>query len=338
MFVPVVTKDRKPLMPTTPSRARRWIESGRATPFWKKGVFCVCLNTEPSGTETQEICVGVDPGSKREGFTVKSASHTYLNILADAVDWVKDKVETRRNMRRARRYRNTPCRQNRMNRSRGSLPPSTKARWQLKLRIAKLLTTIFPVSSFNVEDVKAVTKGKRKWDASFSPLECGKNYFYGELSKLGEVVKTQGHETHEARTGLGLRKSKGKLDESFDAHNVDSWVLANMATGGHVYPENKAVLRMIPLNLRRRQLHILQFAKGGVRRRNGGTMSLGFKRGSLVKHSKHGLCFIGGTMGTGVSLHVLANGKRLCQNAKTSDIKFLSYSSFRFYDIKTIAS
>ena len=40
----------------------------------------------------------------------------YLNIETHAVDWVKDHVEVRRNMRRARRFRNTPCGQNRTNR------------------------------------------------------------------------------------------------------------------------------------------------------------------------------------------------------------------------------
>jgi hypothetical protein len=45
-FVPVVDKNQIPLMPTTSARARRWIRSGKATPFWKRGVFCVRLNME----------------------------------------------------------------------------------------------------------------------------------------------------------------------------------------------------------------------------------------------------------------------------------------------------
>jgi hypothetical protein len=101
MFVPVLDSENRPLMPTTPSRAKRWIKSGKATPFWKKGVFCVRLNIEPSNTHRQPIAVGIDPGSKREAFTVKSKAHTYLNIQTHAVDWVKDHVEIRRNMRRA---------------------------------------------------------------------------------------------------------------------------------------------------------------------------------------------------------------------------------------------
>jgi hypothetical protein len=47
MLVPVVDKTGKPLMPTKPSRARRWIKSKEATPFFKKGIFCIRLNRDP---------------------------------------------------------------------------------------------------------------------------------------------------------------------------------------------------------------------------------------------------------------------------------------------------
>ena len=128
MFVAVVDQNHKPLMPTTPARARRWIKSGEATPFWDRGIFGVRLNREPSGTQTQPIAVGIDPGSKKEGLTVKSQAHTYLNIQADAVTHVKEAVAERRDSRKSRRFRTTPCRQPRANRARGGIPPSTKAR------------------------------------------------------------------------------------------------------------------------------------------------------------------------------------------------------------------
>ena len=128
MFVAVVDQNHKPLMPTTPARARRWIKSGEATPFWDRGIFGVRLNREPSGTQTQPIAVGIDPGSKKEGLTVKSQAHTYLNIQADAVTHVKEAVAERRDSRKLRRFRTTPCRQPRANRARGGIPPSTKAR------------------------------------------------------------------------------------------------------------------------------------------------------------------------------------------------------------------
>ncbi len=93
VIVPVLALDGEPLMPTCSSRARRWVKKGQATPFWLNGVWCVRLKREPSGRKTQEVVVGIDPGSKREALTVASKAHTYLNVLADSVDWVKDAVE-----------------------------------------------------------------------------------------------------------------------------------------------------------------------------------------------------------------------------------------------------
>ena len=95
MFAP----DGETLMPTCASRARRRVKQEKATPFWLNGVWCVRLNQEPSGRIKQEVVIGIDPGSKREAFTVASLAHTYQNVLADAVTWVKDAVETRRSIR-----------------------------------------------------------------------------------------------------------------------------------------------------------------------------------------------------------------------------------------------
>jgi hypothetical protein len=317
-------------MPCSEKRARKMIESRKSTPFWKRGIFCVRLNVEPSGRKFQNIAVGIDPGSKKEGFTVKSEAHTYLNIQADAVTWVKDAVEVRRNMRRTRRFRNTPCRKNRSNRAHSPFPPSTKARWQWKLRICNWLSNLYPISAFVVEDIKARTfKNGRKWNASFSPLEVGKQWFYELLGNLARVETRQGYETKGIRDELGLKKTKNKMAERFDAHCVDSWVLANWYVGGHVKPDNERMLFVTPLRFHRRQLHKLQPAKGGVRKREGSTRSHGFKRGSLVKHIARGLCYVGGQFKDRISLHALETGVRLTQTAKPADCKFLAFNSWR---------
>ncbi len=233
-FVPVVDQEHTPLMPTTPARARRWLRSGKATGFWKGGIFCVRLNVEPSAHEQQPIAVGIDPGSKREGIVVASSSHTYLNIQAEARDGVKEAEKDSTRLRRTRRNRKTPCRKPRQNRkqSKKRLPPSTRARWQWKLRLAIWLCQLFPVSVFVVEDIKATTFGKKRWDQSFSPLEVGKHWFYGELSKLAPVRTKQGYETKALREQLGLKKTRKKLAEVWEAHCIDAWVLAYSAVGG----------------------------------------------------------------------------------------------------------
>jgi len=331
LFVPVVDSNNKPLMPTTCSRAKRWIKSKKATGFWKRGIYCVRLNVEPSSRKLQEIAIGIDTGSKREAFTVKSELHTYLNIQTETVDWVKENVETRRNLRRSRRNRTTPCRQNKSNRvnNRNHIPPSTKARWQLKLRVFNWLKKMYPITHCIVEDVKAKTiKNGKRWNRSFSPLAVGKNWFYGELEKITELSTKAGYDTKELRDAVGLKKIKNKLSDNFEAHCVDSWVLANSVVGGHIVPDNKTMLLVKPLRFYRRQLHVQNPTHGGSRKKYGGTMSMGFKRGSLVVHPKYRLCFIGGSSKGRVSLHNLTDKKRLCTNAIPSKIKFLSYNSF----------
>jgi hypothetical protein len=329
-FVPVVSTSGKRLMPTSNKKADRLIRQGRALRRFDRGLFHIQLTDRADGY-TQPLAVGIDPGSKKEAITVKSTAHTYLNIQADAVTWVKEAEATRTTMRRARRGRKTPYRPMRTNRRQRQfkLPPSTRARWGWKLRLVNWLCRYYPITAFVVEDIQAVTKpGKRRWNQSFSPLEVGKQWFYQHLRQRGSVELIKGHETAEARYALGLKKAKQKLSDAFEAHCVDSWVLANLWVGGHRAPDNTAMLYIVPLRFHRRQLHLLQPAPGGVRRRYGGMNSLGFKRGSWVSHPRYSVCYVGGTTGNMISLHELQTGKRIAK-VKPATLQLLTRSSWR---------
>jgi hypothetical protein len=83
------------------------------------------------------------------------------------------------------------------------------------------------------------------------------------------------------------------------------------------------------LRFHRRQLHKLQPKAGGTRPPYGGTRSLGFKRGSLVKHPKWGLVYIGGNTKGRLSLHNLESGDRVCRNAKPEDCMILTTLNWR---------
>jgi hypothetical protein len=180
------------------------------------------------------------------------------------------------------------------------------------------------------EDVKATTrKNQRCWNRNFSPLEVGKQYFYSELEKLGLIVITmQGHETKHLREVFGLKKSPTKSKVTFETHCVDAWVLAAAIKGAH-YPTTTSLYYVEPIRLHRRQLHRLQFSEGGIRKRYGGTMSLGLKKGTLINHNFYGLCYIGGNLKNRLSLHCLKTGTRLTQNAKKEDFTILTRILFR---------
>ncbi len=330
--IPVVSASGMPLMPCRPAKARKLLKEGKAIKKWSKlGMFYIQLKFDPQTPAAQPVAVGVDPGFKFEGFSVVGTKDTVLNIMSEAVDWVKKAVEQRRMLRRNRRYRKTRRRKARFNnRHRKSLPPSTKARWDAKLRIIAQLKKIIPIQVAVVEDVKAVTrKGKKKWNTSFSPLEYGKQYFYSALKEMGlNVVLKRGTDTKELREKFGLEKLKNKSKAVFETHCVDAWVLAASETGAK-QPTTKSLYYLVPLRWHRRQLHYSQPQKGGIRRRYGGTISLGLKKGTLVKHIKYGLCYIGGNFKNRFSLHSLKDGKRTTHNAKREDLKILTRITWR---------
>jgi hypothetical protein len=330
--IPVISQDGAPLMPCTPTKARKPLESGKARKHWNKlGIFYLQLHFNPTNRTTQPLVVGIDSGSKFEGFSVVGTKNTVLNIMSQAVTWVSKSLEQRRQMRKGRRHKNTrrrPCRSNRLSRE-GFVPPSTKARWDAKLRIISHLKTILPIKTIIVEDIKACTrKGQRRWNRNFSPLQIGKKYFYQELRKMGlAVILRAGMETQALRERFSLLKISDKSRRIFESHCVDAWVLAASETGA-LHPTTKAIYYAASLRWHRRQLHYLQ-PKAGVRRRYGGTLSLGLKKGTLVKHAKLGLCYVGGNLASGFSLHSQTTGKRLTQNARREDFKILTRIAFR---------
>ena len=313
------------------------IKSGKATPYWNNGIFCIRLNSETT-EYTQEIAVGIDPGSKKEGFTVKSESYTYLNVQADAHDKVGKKVTKRRELRRGRRSRKCPNRKNRTNRlaNRERIPAGTRARWDWKLRILDWLSKLYPITHICVEDIKARTiKRAKKWNTSFSPLEVGKQWFYGEIRKRWELYTLQGWETKEIRDRLGLKKSSKKLSETFDAHCVDSWCLAYHTVGGKGIVDNTDIFCIAPIPVKRRCLHREQEARGRKRNRYGGTRCLHTVKNALVRHAKHGLLRVSGYQKGKLTLSEINSSKQVVLRAKENEYSVLKRLNFKYKDATT---
>ena len=341
-YVPVVDCHRVPLMPTTWSRAWRWVRQGKATYFYKKGILCVRLNQEPSDRNYQDTGLGLDPGSKFEGYSVKSEHSTYINIQADARTGVKDAVKDRRTYRRNRRYRNTPYRECRPNRHRneGFIPPSIKARWQWRLKIISILCSILPIRYIAVEDVCAATiKDVNKTDyvkqhnTLFSWVQNGKNWFYSQLEHFVPkhcIYKVAGYDTHGMRVGMRLHKSKNKGENSFWAHCVDAWIIISHVLGCNPRVDNLDYIQIKPIKYSRRQLHVANPAVGGIRKSYGSTLSMDIIRGTLVYHKSstramsHGYTLVGGTSKGKISLHHPTTHNRLATNINPKDCKILS--------------
>ncbi|MEQ8757773.1 MAG: RRXRR domain-containing protein [Coleofasciculus sp. G1-WW12-02] len=245
--VPVVSQEGKPLMPTKSSRARWWVNNGKAIGKWSDvGVYYVQL-TLPSGEELQPIAVGVDPGKSYSGVGVQSTKYTLLQLhLILPFGRVKKRMKSRAILRRSRRgrrvNRDVPFKQRNHrqcrfdNRKQCKLPPSIKASRQLELRVVTELAAIFPVTAIGYEQIKAdidQTKRKRaKSGKGFSPVMTGQNWAISQMEKIAPVYvrhgwHKDGNGTSQIRTQLGLEKDKvNKSAAKPNTHAVDGVALA----------------------------------------------------------------------------------------------------------------
>ena len=75
------------------------------------------------------------------------------------------------------------------------------------------LAKIIPIAEFVVEDIKAKTRGQRRWDVLFSPLQVGKQWFYDQL----ELHRLQ-PEAGGVRSVYGSTRSHGLTRGSLVQH------------------------------------------------------------------------------------------------------------------------
>ncbi len=338
MRVPVLSKQGLPLMPSKPSRARRWLKEGKARIIHNDlGIFQIQLTVD-TGEETQPIVVGVDPGKLYTGIGVQSAKFTlWLAHLQLPFKTVKDRMEQRAMMRRGRRGRRInrkiafklrSHRQKRFaNRKSRRVPPSLRANRDLEWRVLDELHKIFPFETVVYEVIKA------RGDKGFSPVMVGQFWQLERLEAFGEVKQVQGWETAQIRTQLGLEKQKLFKGDAIPAtHAVDGVAAScsvfikygitshsSMGWRGDVTITSCpfAIIRRPPIS--RRQLHLMVPAKGGVRRKYGGTVTRhGFRKGDYVEATQGSKTYRGWVSGdTEKQISVSdANWKRLGQFSK----------------------
>lgn len=320
--VPVLSPEGNPLMPTKPSRARRWIFEGKAIKkFNKLGQFYVQLLKEPSGSKTQPISCGLDRGKHFSGVAIQSAKFTLLTAhLELPFKKVRERMDNRRMMRRGRRgrrinrklpYHLRAHRQKRFNnRKQGKLPPSIRANRQLELRVIQELCNVFPITDIYFEYVLAdvdLTSGRKgaKSGKGFSVVMVGQKWILKQLEMLGNVHTIYGWQTSNLRKHLRLEKSKNKAEQTANSHAVDGVTLAcyqfldykahySANSHGHswqgevtITPCQFMVIKRPPIS--RRQLHLMLPSKGGKRRKYGGTITRhGLRKGDFVKAEKAG--------------------------------------------------
>ena len=175
----VVSKDRKPLMPTFNIRkVRKLLKCGKAVIF-KHEPFTVQLTYE-TGSGTQDIEFREDTGYGTAGVSVASAKHEYASeereFLADEKQKHASQLKIRRTRRNRKRYR--APRFNNRKRDKGWLPPSLKNKADRHVDIFKMYASVCPIThavfetaEFDTHVLAAVEQGL--------PVPEGTDYQHG---------------------------------------------------------------------------------------------------------------------------------------------------------------
>ena len=177
----VLSRDRKPLMPCHPARARELLRKGRAA-VYRRYPFTIILKDREDG-EVQDVRLKVDPGSRRTGLALVASFKRGRRVVWAAEiehrgERIRQALEKRRAVRRSRRSRKTRYRKPRfLNRRRkeGWLPPSLASRVANVVTWARRLARWCPVNGLSLELVKFDTQKLE------NPEVRGVEYQRGEL-------------------------------------------------------------------------------------------------------------------------------------------------------------
>lgn len=293
----VLSYSGKPLTPCKQGKARKMLFGGVAKVVWNKfGEFGIQMLI-PTREEVPKTVLGIDNGTKFEGYSLIVGNENQLNImwLLPNKKTIINKLEERRNLRRARRWRNCRRRQARFdNRKReGFVAPSQLMMVQSRLKAISEFFKYYPINKVAIEDVKFNHRDRDKhYGKNFSTIEVGKNsikaFIIGKVGR-DNYITFEGFETEKIRDKLGLKKSSNKSLENFNSHCVDSFSIASELSNA----EPNFNIKVVDDTYRptRRKLHDTQPKKGNVREKYSTGSFKGIRKGTICEFGQ----IVGGT-------------------------------------------
>jgi len=180
-FVYVINKHGRPLMPTSPAKARLLLKAGKAKVV-ERVPFTIQLLYGSSGY-TQKVYVGEDPGKTIGAGAVREDGQVLFRAEAACRPDISEKLAARRALRRSRRNRKTRYRKARPHRTKpeGWLAPSIRQLLHEHETVLALIRRILPVTA------EAVEVNRFDFQRIENPGIRGKEYQEGALKGRFDV-------------------------------------------------------------------------------------------------------------------------------------------------------
>lgn len=180
----VLDKNRKPLMPCSPARARMLLRAGEAAVL-RRYPFTIVLKHREGGV-TQDVSVKLDPGSKTTGvalvadFAKRGKTVVWAGELHHRGAAIRKALEARRAHRRFRRskLRYRPARFDNRRKPEGWLPPSLQHRVDTTMTWVRRLLRWVPVTSLSQELVRFDTQAMENPEISGTEYQQGTLFGY----------------------------------------------------------------------------------------------------------------------------------------------------------------
>ncbi|NEQ84816.1 MAG: HNH endonuclease [Moorea sp. SIO2I5] len=181
MRVFVLNKNRQPLDPCNPARARILLSTGKAK-VYRRYPFTIILTEEVKNPVIHKHQVKIDPGSKTTGLAIVQGERViWGSELTHRGSQIRDNLISRGQLRRSRRNRKTRYRKPRfLNRTKpkGWLAPSLTSRVQNILTWVKKLIRFCPITGISQELVRFDTQKLQNPEISGIEYQQGTLYGY----------------------------------------------------------------------------------------------------------------------------------------------------------------
>lgn len=234
-------------MPMRLARAKRLESENKCKIKYdtKLGISYVHLKYKPSDTNTQDISIGIDPGSHFDGFTVLSKKCHLINFQLNHNKGIKSRMEKRSMYRRIRRSRLRSRKARFDSRTKNKLVPTIRSMLEFRKWMLNKLAYYYPIEIVIIEDVKYNHFNDKTghYGRSFSQVEIGKTELYKFIkNKFNQFYTIPGWMTKNARIarfGKPDPKLSDKGANNFYAHCVDSYIIAHYQLGDVKHKLNK---------------------------------------------------------------------------------------------------